>query len=624
MPPSLRRFENTSGQRDRWLDLSLAGRLTSLLILCLGGTGCDGSSGGGGTKPIGAPDPAPVVIAATFVGATSTPTSGDTLQLLFSEDVAILPNTLMTDLDLSLSAGSLGEVTTAPTLKNPRTVLVTLATGVSFEPGTTTLSIGSANDSIRDTTGNNAIASTPVVITDGDGDDPAISVLALSGVDSTLDGSGSAGGTLQVPTSGFTIEVSHRDLSSTVVPADTVIVATSVVGVSGVNRQAGLNLVDAFTHTTSGPTTTYTIPTTVTFPVGILELRVYVRDTTGMISSSKIITGQTRAADDAVRPFETSANASQVWFIDTSRDIESYTFNIFNFITPLLPVSGANGRTDFADLLLIIGLQSTSPIANVSGGKDSNVVAMDLIEAAILTELSALFAGANITFTFTSPGAWVGGSSVAYNSLGFSRIALSGSATAAGTSGTLGLAIFDPNNKNQDDDTQVNYGGTDRLGVFLHTIINDGIANHPTTTFRVTFDPFTPGLFGTVIGGNADDGSRLIGTLNDSRTTEMKTAISRLARFAAVILAHECGHSVGLVMNGAMPAGLYGNDTANFPVFPSSAADGHIKMPTSLFPGLSENIMSPSFDFDATLAPKTRFNTLNRAYLREHVLANGS
>ena len=147
---------------------------------------------------------------------------------------------------------------------------------------------------------------------------------------------------------------------------------------------------------------------------------------------------------------------------------------------------------------------------------------------------------------------------------------------------------------------------------------------HPTTTFRTTFDPFTGSRHGTPIGDHPDDGLRLLGTLSDSRASSIDAAIRRIARFAAVILAHECGHSVGLVMNGAMPAGLYGNDTVNFPVFPASASNGHIKMPASLFPGASENIMSPAFNFDAALAPETQFNTLNRAYLREHVLVNGS
>ena len=158
----------------------------------------------------------------------------------------------------------------------------------------------------------------------------------------------------------------------------------------------------------------------------------------------------------------------------------------------------------------------------------------------------------------------------------------------------------------------------------MHTIINDGLIAHPTTQFRVTFDPFTPARFGTPIGDDPTDKERLKLEVFDARSTQIVNALTRMARFAAVILAHECGHSMGLVANGAMPTGLYGNDSVNFAVFPSDAADGHIKMPASLFPGVSENIMSPAFDFDSALAPDTQFNSLNRAYLREFVLVNGN
>jgi hypothetical protein len=249
---------------------------------------------------------------------------------------------------------------------------------------------------------------------------------------------------------------------------------------------------------------------------------------------------------------------------------------------------------------------------------------MDRFEAEVLNQLGMLFQDANVTFTFTNPGAWVGGGSVDYNSHGFSRIALAGAEDPSGTTGTLGSAIFDPNNKTQDDNCLTNFLGSQRLGVFVHTVVNDGLVAHPTTLFRVTYDPFTPARFGTPIGDNGNDGLRLAESLIDGRTTDIDNAIDRMARFSAVLLAHECGHSVGLVANGAMPTGLYGNDSVNFPVFPASEADGHITMPSSLFPGVSQNIMSPTFDFESTLAPETRFNSLNRAYLRERVVVNGT
>jgi hypothetical protein len=71
---------------------------------------------------------------------------------------------------------------------------------------------------------------------------------------------------------------------------------------------------------------------------------------------------------------------------------------------------------------------------------------------------------------------------------------------------------------------------------------------------------------------------------------------------------------MGLVQDGAMPAGLYGGDAANFP----GSTEGHIRN-TALFPAGSTNIMSPSLSYDTAIGSATAFNRLNLAYLREQV-----
>ncbi|MCK5943381.1 MAG: hypothetical protein KAI24_15475, partial [Planctomycetes bacterium] len=115
------------------------------------------------------------------------------------------------------------------------------------------------------------------------------------------------------------------------------------------------------------------------------------------------------------------------------------------------------------------------------------------------------------------------------------------------------------------------------------------------------------------------DGARLLGTVGDSRETAIDAALADLARFIATVTAHECGHSVGLVVNGAMPTGLYGNDTTNFP----GSANGHIRN-TSLFPAGATNVMSPSLSYSTATDAQTDFNTLNKAYLQEQVFYNGN
>src|SRR5690606_15713828 len=152
-------------------------------------------------------------------------------------------------------------------------------------------------------------------------------------------------------------------------------------------------------------------------------------------------------------------------------------------------------------------------------------------------------------------------SSVPYSSFSHSRISIAGAPT---TAGVLGVAIFDPSNTTQNDNTLTNFSGT-RLGVFLHTIADSGMGPPTSSLFRQTFGPLAPALGGTAIGADGPDGNRLNGALTDGRAAIIDTAIADLARFTAVIVAHECGHSVGLVRNGAMPTGLYGNDSTNFP-----------------------------------------------------------
>ena len=270
-----------------------------------------------------------------------------------------------------------------------------------------------------------------------------------------------------------------------------------------------------------------------------------------------------------------------------------------------------NSRSDFEDVLHVLGLLTTTPIANVSGNQDSNEVVLDQWKTELLAQLAILYSGANVNFTLLQPsGSFGSSSSLAYNSIGYSQISIAGSSS---TAGVLGVAIFDSNNETQNDDTQTNFQGI-RLGIFLQTIADAGMGPPSSSAFRLTFGPLAPALGGTAIGADSQDGARLLGSLTDSRATDIQTAILDLARFTAVVLAHECGHSMGLVQDNAMPTGLYGNDTTNFP----GSSEGHIRN-ASLFPSGSTNVMSPSLSYSSTLNTNTAFNSLNLAYLREQV-----
>ncbi len=557
----------------------------------------------------------PTLLGATVVSAGAVPAAGDSLRFFFSEDIVLVSGKLLTDADVALPTGAtLGTIGSAPVLVNARVVGVTLGAGVTLIAGTTTITLGPNNDVIADRAGNRAAAGTAVTIVRGDGDDPVLSRLTLSGVDDLTNGNGTAGGSLQVPQSGFTIDLEHADATSAIDAAGTVLTTNVNVTVGGQSVAAGNDLRSSLTvASTTGAATSYLVPATMSFPAGLFTLTAYVRDTTGMVSAPRTFTGQATQLNDAIRPFETNVNATQVWFLDLSRDVDAYTLvNTSGDRYSVTVTAGGNGTPDVFELFPFVGL--------FGGNTAINATVTALFQARVLQDLATFFSGVNVTFTYTSPGQFPNGqTSVAYNSLGFSRICIAGAPTEAGT---LGLAQFDPNNETQNDDCS-NDGLSRRTGVFVLTMVDNtsALRGPQTTLFRSTYDLLRAELGNIPIGGPGGDGldaERLAGTRNDGRTTVINNAINRLARFVAMVTAHEVGHSMGLVKNGAMPTGLYGGDAANFP----DSSSAHIKMPTTIFPAGSINVMSPAVNLDLATGSATAFNTINLAYLRERVLYN--
>ena len=93
----------------------------------------------------------------------------------------------------------------------------------------------------------------------------------------------------------------------------------------------------------------------------------------------------------------------------------------------------------------------------------------------LVTELAALYSGANVTFTLTQPSRQLRhrSSSVSYSVVRL--LADQHRGRDSTNPGVLGLAIFDPSNTTQNDNTQTDFSGSQRLGVFLHTIVDSGL-----------------------------------------------------------------------------------------------------------------------------------------------------
>ncbi|MEZ6037646.1 MAG: hypothetical protein R3F29_09205 [Planctomycetota bacterium] len=582
---------------------------TCAVVLFAAAVGC---SGGGGGDPNTIGNAMPVIVTASFSGVSSTPAQGDTLFLSFSENVTLVAATLFDDDDCVLSgSATLGSVTSTPTVVTANTISITLGAGVDLTPDTTTIALAIGNDVVKDTSGQLGNGGTAVTIGSSDGVAPTIANVTVADIDDALNGTGPAGGTLQVPRNGWNIDLTYSD-NTGIATGSTVITASAPVTTTSGSQLAGTNLRPFLTTVSAGNAgASYTVPSTVQFPSGAVTLSCTVVDVSGLASSPVTFPVVVRPFTDALQPFETTVNAAQVWFLDFSRDLESYTTTTIVGGVTVDVVNGSNGRSDFEDLLRVLGLNSATPIANVTSGLDSNQVVLARIKDEIVTQLGTLYTGAPVSFTLTQPsGSFVNGQSVPYSSLGYSQISVAGAST---NTGVLGLAIFDPSNTTQNDNSQTNFSGQ-RLGVFLHTLVDAGMGPPSSTAFRTTYDPLASSQGGTPIGNDAADDDRLNGTNTDSRATEIDTAIADLARFLSVVIAHECGHSVGLVENGAMPLGLYGDDSTNFP----GSSDGHIRN-AALFPIGATNVMSPSLSYSNAVNASSAFNTLNLAYLREQV-----
>ncbi|MFH2000085.1 MAG: hypothetical protein ABIK28_10405, partial [Planctomycetota bacterium] len=393
---------------------------------------------------------------------------------------------------------------------------------------------------------------------------------------------------------------------------------------------ANTNLVPYLTlNSADSDEASFTVPSGMEFPDGNNQLSARVKDTLGNTSSLVSFSFDVTAVSDGYRPFETVVNASQVWNLVFTRDLYTLTASGTTSIS-VTAQQLANGTADFDEDMILYGLACSTPIAVSGTAYDSNQFVKAQLIAAIKTELNTnIFPGVNITFTEIDQGAIPGnGAQVDYNSFSHSQLAIGGDSDV----GALGVAFVDRGNANQDNDVLYNgaspYNPGLHLGIFTTRLFKFEVNGSSYGSFRQAFDTFIPGR-GTPVGLGSNDASILMDLAGTgpavsggaaTRRDKIEVAITKLARFIAVVSSHEMGHSMGLSVNNAMPNGLYGGDSTNFP----GSDSNHLNL--SSFPALfsipAVNIMIPATNFWLTNATGTRFNMLNMAYLREKTYYN--
>lgn len=177
----------------------------------------------------------------------------------------------------------------------------------------------------------------------------------------------------------------------------------------------------------------------------------------------------------------------------------------------------------------------------------------------------------------------------------------------------VGRAEIDWNNQVRNDDTQLD------LGVFVSSIARQAIA-HPAG--YLILGKSCPLLGGTPFGANAmdavilADGAERAGTGDlQIRQDYYNILLDLLSLALGATLAHEMGHSLGLVPPGLPPEGLFAG-LAELPFPGSTIDDAHIDTP-----GLNVMQTGAVTDyFEAIQDRKVSFNPLNRAWLRRQLL----
>jgi hypothetical protein len=407
-------------------------------------------------------------------------------------------------------------------------------------------------------------------------------------VTATVNGIDATRGTgLVVPPSGFTVDVTATDANGQWVDMGAIEVQLS--GAGPAPAPAALLAGAAI----GIGTVRVTVPGSAALAPGAWTLTVTARDLSGNPGTSAATAFTVAPLDAKVVPFE----RVQVVWVRTDLDRDS------------------DGTTDFDQDLLRLGLAAAGdPIG-------SNQRMRSLVLDGILAQSNHLYgrgsrgepldAGSvGLRFTRRQPIA------LAHTQMalgGLDPEGASGRGYGDESTGILGRAYYDYRNANPSERNTATSPG---LGVFPAEMwlyqcrIHVQVWPSFQTTFAQRFRPLCPDMGGIPAGAHALDTAVLApdfdyATANSSERARWNTIMAAADDWATVIgiiLAHEVGHSVGLVAPGPAPGGLFGDASLH-----------------NTFSGAAE-VMAASVGYEAMTTLDYGFRDLDLAYLRQRVL----
>jgi hypothetical protein len=335
------------------------------------------------------------------------------------------------------------------------------------------------------------------------------------------------------------------------------------------------------------------IPANTPLAAGNWTLAVRARDLCGNQGTSNTVAFTVESPTANMLPFE----KTQVVWVRTDLDRDG------------------NGRSDFADDMLRLGF------ATAGDPVGTNAFVERVVRDAILAKCNSLYkrgsrgepidsGSVGIRFTTRQP---IGLQHMQMALGGYDPEGNRTRTYGADSTGVLGRAYYDYRNGNVGERNISNSPG---LGVFpgemwlYQTKIHIQVWPSYQTTFAQKFRPICPDMGGTPAGSHALDQTVLspsfeYATANSTQRARWHTVMNAADDWASVmgiILAHEVGHSVGLVAPGSSPTGLFG-DSSLHNTFASAA-----------------EVMASSVGYEAMTALDYQFRDTDLAYLRQRIL----
>lgn len=391
---------------------------------------------------------------------------------------------------------------------------------------------------------------------------------------------------LVVPPSGFSIDVTLNDASQWV---DMGSIEILLEGDSSGPSAAALLAVADLGYGTAR----VLVPTSAALPVGSWNLTVRARDLTGNLGTSSTLAFTVATPDGALLPFE----RTQIVWVRTDLDRDG------------------NGRNDFDDDMLRLGFATNGDPAG------TNAYVRDLVLDGILAQANQLYGrgprgepvdqgSVGVRFARREPRGLV------HMQMALGGLDPEGDRTrsyGAESTGVLGRAYYDYRNGNPAERNTANSPG---LGVFpaemwlYQTRIHQQVWPSFQTVFAQRFRPLCPDMGGVPAGMHALDAAVLTPTFDYATGSAPQRARWQVVMDAAedwalvigIILAHEVGHSVGLVAPGAAPSGLFGDSSLH-----------------DTYAGAAE-VMAPSVGYEAMTSLDYQFRDIDLAYLRQRLL----